>query len=88
MNHDHKHAFLLCTDGFWEYVTEQEMEDTLIQSEHPEDWIKKMYKILKNKVREEKIVEGMQAEEEEDIEEALWIAVLLLISGYKKGQKT
>lgn len=55
VNHDHMHAFLLCTDGFWEYVTEQEMEDTLIQSEHPEDWIKKMYKILKNKVREENI---------------------------------
>lgn len=34
--------------------------------------------VLGNKVLEEKIVEGMQAEEEEDIEEALWIAVLLL----------
>ena len=34
--------------------------------------------VLGDKVREEKIVEGMQAEEEEDIEEALWIAVLLL----------
>lgn len=34
--------------------------------------------VLVDKVREEKIVEGMQAEEEENIEEALWITVLLL----------
>ncbi|MDY4131321.1 MAG: hypothetical protein SOX88_08410 [Treponema sp.] len=43
--------------------------------------------VLGNKVREEKIVEGMQTEEEEDIEEALWIAVLFLISGCKKRSK-
>ena len=43
--------------------------------------------VLGNKVREEKIVEGMQAEEEEDIEDALLIAVLLLISGCKKRSK-
>ena len=43
--------------------------------------------VLGNKVREEKNVEGMQTEEEEDIEEALWIAVLLLISGCKKRSK-
>lgn len=35
-------AFLLCTDGFWEYVTEQEMEVTLAKSATPEDWLQLM----------------------------------------------
>ena len=44
------HAFLLCTDGFWEYVTEQEMEQTLMQSKNPEQWIDRMRDILQEKV--------------------------------------
>nr|VFJ57967.1 MAG: Serine/threonine protein phosphatase PrpC [Candidatus Kentron sp. DK] len=35
-------AFLLCTDGFWEYVLEKEMEADLAASETAEDWAKKM----------------------------------------------
>jgi PPM family protein phosphatase len=35
-------AFLLCTDGFWEYVSEQEMEVTLAKSATPEDWLQLM----------------------------------------------
>ncbi|MFQ8666506.1 PP2C family protein-serine/threonine phosphatase [Anaerostipes caccae] len=37
-------AFLLCTDGFWEYVWETEMEADLVKSETPEEWIVFMVK--------------------------------------------
>lgn len=40
------HAFLLCSDGFWEYVYESEMEDTLAQSASVAEWLKKMRAIL------------------------------------------
>ena len=39
------HAFLLCTDGFWEYVTETEMEASLASAEDPKSWLEKMKKI-------------------------------------------
>lgn len=32
-------AFLLCTDGFWDYVTESEMEITLAKAPSPRDWL-------------------------------------------------
>lgn len=35
-------AFLLCTDGFWEYVTEPEMEVALAKSADAEDWLRRM----------------------------------------------
>jgi len=35
-------AFLLCTDGFWEYVFESEMEADLVASEGSEQWLEKM----------------------------------------------
>lgn len=35
-------AFLLCTDGFWEYVWESEMEIDLIKSNTPEQWVSYM----------------------------------------------
>lgn len=40
-----KNAFLLCSDGFWEYVLEKEMEETLCMSSSPEDWIARMRSI-------------------------------------------
>ena len=43
-------AFLLCTDGFWEYVYENEMEQALRESDDPKDWIRRMEKILKTRV--------------------------------------
>ena len=43
-------AFLLCTDGFWEYVYEQEMEQALSQADSPKDWIRRMQKILQTRV--------------------------------------
>ena len=35
-------VFLLCSDGFWEYVWETEMEIDLAKSEAPETWIANM----------------------------------------------
>lgn len=43
------HAFLLCTDGFWEYVHEREMEETLSDAPTPEEWIVKMCNLLSQK---------------------------------------
>jgi serine/threonine protein phosphatase PrpC len=44
------HAFLLCTDGFWEYVLEAEMEIDLAKSVTPDDWIHSMCHRLKQRV--------------------------------------
>lgn len=35
-------AFLLCTDGFWEYVLETEMEADLAKSKAPQQWLQFM----------------------------------------------
>ena len=35
-------AFILCTDGFWEYVYEEEMEEDLASSSTPEEALVKM----------------------------------------------
>jgi len=43
-------AFLLCSDGFWEYVFENEMEQTLLQADSPKDWIKRMEKIHQTRI--------------------------------------
>ena len=43
-------AFLLCTDGFWEYVFENEMEECLQEADSPKDWVRRMEKILKTRV--------------------------------------
>lgn len=36
------YAFLLCSDGFWEYVYEREMEEDLAASNSPEEWLHRM----------------------------------------------
>ena len=43
------HAFLLCTDGFWEYVLEPEMETDLLYAESPEDWLRRMQTRLRQR---------------------------------------
>lgn len=43
-------AFLLCTDGFWEYVYETEMESLLKQAKSPEQWLSAMEKLLLQRV--------------------------------------
>lgn len=35
-------AFLLCSDGFWEYVYNEEMQADLLKSETPGEWIRLM----------------------------------------------
>lgn len=45
-----RHAFLLCSDGFWEYVSEQEMEGTLARSRTPEQWLTEMRALLEQRV--------------------------------------
>ena len=43
-------AFLLCTDGFWEYVSEVEMELDLVKSDTPRDWCEFMCRRLLRRV--------------------------------------
>lgn len=45
-----RHAFLLCSDGFWEYVLEQEMEKDLKEAAGPEDWLERMRRRLKERI--------------------------------------
>lgn len=45
------HSFLLCSDGFWEYVYEQEMEQTLAAAASPQDWLDRMRQLLAGRVR-------------------------------------
>ena len=48
-----KDVFLLCTDGFWEYVYEEEMEKTLQSAKTPEQWLKSMEAILRTRTPED-----------------------------------
>lgn len=41
---------LLMTDGFWEYVHENEMIEDMKKSENPKEWIDKMEKRLLKRV--------------------------------------
>lgn len=45
-------AFLLCTDGFWEFVYEEEMEQTLSRAETPEAWLEEMLTLLRSRIPE------------------------------------
>lgn len=39
-------AFLLCSDGFWEFVREKDIEDALNNSSSPKEWLEKMLEVL------------------------------------------
>lgn len=41
-----QNAFLLCTDGFWEYVYENEMAETLRRSSSPQEWLERMRRYI------------------------------------------
>lgn len=43
-------AFLLCSDGFWEYVLEKEMEGALAQAAGPEEWLSRMRGLMPGRV--------------------------------------
>lgn len=44
-------AFLICSDGFWEWVTEDDMEQTLARSAHVDDWLAGMSSIAEKNGR-------------------------------------
>ena len=46
-------AFLLCTDGFWEFVLEEEMEKLLKTVTEPDVWLKEMEKLLRERIPED-----------------------------------
>lgn len=52
LNGHSAHAFLLCTDGFWEYVTEEEMERTLHLAKSPKEWLMMMRRHLEERAKE------------------------------------
>ncbi|AOR65429.1 PP2C family protein-serine/threonine phosphatase [Pectobacterium wasabiae] len=41
-------AFLLCTDGFWHGVTQEQMQQSLHMVNTPEEWMMLMQQIIKN----------------------------------------
>lgn len=43
-------AMILCTDGFWEYVYEEDMLETLAVSKKPDVWLYKMREILRKNI--------------------------------------
>lgn len=43
-------AFLLCTDGFWEYVYEEEMEQTLANAKDAQSWLEAMTALLRSRI--------------------------------------
>ena len=45
-----KHQFLLCSDGFWEYILEGEMEGQLKASATPQEWLDRMCSLLRERV--------------------------------------
>lgn len=49
-----KQAFLLCSDGFWEFITEKQMEKCLKKADSAEEWLKLMNAIVqKNGCKED-----------------------------------
>lgn len=48
-----EHVFLLCTDGFWEYVYEEEMENLLADADSPKAWLEKMHEVLAQRADED-----------------------------------
>ena len=42
LNAAYRQQFLLCSDGFWEYVTEKEMEKLMKKSNSVQDWINRL----------------------------------------------
>ncbi len=47
---DGAYAFLLCSDGFWEYVLEREMEEDLESAGSAEEWLTRMRRRLAERV--------------------------------------
>lgn len=63
-----EHAWLLCTDGFWEYVLEQEMEEALGQAGTPKEWLENMRGFLQRR-----LAERGQTENDNNTAAAVWM---------------
>lgn len=48
---DQFQAFLLCSDGFWELITEREMGKLLKRSRSPEEWLGQMRTVVEDRGR-------------------------------------
>jgi serine/threonine protein phosphatase PrpC len=48
---DSQTSFLICTDGLWEYITEEEMEDMLNKSCDARQWLQSMIALREDRVR-------------------------------------
>jgi serine/threonine protein phosphatase PrpC len=46
-------SLLICSDGFWGCVSEQEMCSTLEQSATPQQWLEKMRKLRNENVNQD-----------------------------------
>ncbi|WP_152396162.1 PP2C family protein-serine/threonine phosphatase [Paenibacillus guangzhouensis] len=57
-------AFLLCSDGWWEYVIEPEMEIDYLKSQTPVEWLSRM---------EERIVKHAQVDHDNYSAIAVWV---------------
>jgi serine/threonine protein phosphatase PrpC len=44
-------AFLMATDGFWEYVNETEMEIEFAKATSPDEWLKRLERVLLRRAR-------------------------------------
>lgn len=44
-------SFMLCSDGFWEYIYEDEMISCLCKSNTPQEWLAQMVEIVKARVK-------------------------------------
>lgn len=42
-----KQAFLMCTDGFWEYIEDKDMEKCLKKAKSPQEWLDAMNEIVR-----------------------------------------
>ena len=49
---DQFQAFLLCSDGFWELITEKEMGKVLKKASSLEEWLEQMCRIVEDRGRE------------------------------------
>lgn len=45
-------AFVLCTDGFWEYVYEDDIEKSFAKTKSPKEWLEKMLESLHENEKE------------------------------------
>ncbi len=59
-----RHAFLLCSDGFWEYVLEDEMAADLRAAADPEDWLARM---------RQRLAERVPADNDNNTAAAVWV---------------